>query len=214
MEVKTIRGQVYQILRDEICSGKYAPGTRLQEQELAERIGVSRSPVREALKTLAGDGLLIEVPNKGVFTKTFTDRDIDEIFDMRLMLETYSIHRCSGSLTSARIQQLFDVLAQLEKTHTAGDLGTYVEFDETFHRLLVEMSENSLVQLTYERVRSMNQQFRVLSLSSQKRFDESLTEHSQIAEALAVRDLNGAERVLRTHLELARDMIKERLPHS
>ncbi len=213
MAVQTIRRQVYQMLRDEICSGKYAPGTWLQEKELAERIGVSRSPIREALKTLVGDGLLIEVPNKGVFTKTFTDRDIDEIFDMRLMLETYSIHRCSSRLTSARIQKLFDLLEHLEQTYSEKDLESYTVFDEDLHRFIVEMSENSLVGSTYERVRSMNQQFRVLSLSSQRRFEESLIEHRHIVHALAVGDFNGAERVLRTHLELACKTIKDRLSH-
>lgn len=211
MAVQTIRGQVYKILRDEICGGKYAPGTWLQEQELAERIGVSRSPVREALKTLVGDGLLIEVPNKGVFTKTFTDRDIDEIFDMRLMLETYAIHRCASRLTSARIQGLFDILEKLEQTCAARDLESYTVFDEELHRFLVDMSENSLVISTYDRVRSMNQQFRVLSLSSKRRFEESLIEHRQIVHSLAVGDFKVAERVLRTHLELACSTIKEQI---
>ena len=79
--IKTIRNQVYQILKDDICEGRFAPGQWLQENELAERLCVSRSPIREALRQLASDGLVVEIPNKGVFVKEFTARDIEEIFD-------------------------------------------------------------------------------------------------------------------------------------
>ena len=68
--IKTIRNQVYQILKDDICEGRFAPGQWLQENELAERLCVSRSPIREALRQLASDGLVVEIPNKGVFVKS------------------------------------------------------------------------------------------------------------------------------------------------
>lgn len=209
--IKTIRGQVYQILRGEISNGKYEPGTWLQEMELAERLGVSRSPVREALRKLVADGLLIEVPNKGVFVREFTVRDIDEIFDMRVMLESYGIRHSRKNMTSARLQQLFDKLKLLEQTYAAGDLEAYTRADEELHILIVSLGDNSLVSSTYDRVRSMNQQFRVLSLSSHRRFDESLSEHRQVIHALAVGDTDGADNINRVHLELACKAIKEQL---
>ena len=76
--VTTMREQVYEILRDEICRGEYPPGTRLQELDLTEHLNVSRSPVREALRQLVSDGLLLEIPNKGVYVKEFTVKDIEE----------------------------------------------------------------------------------------------------------------------------------------
>ena len=91
--IKTIRNQVYQILKDDICEGRFAPGQWLQENELAERLCVSRSPIREALRQLASDGLVVEIPNKGVFVKEFTARDIEEIFDLRVLLEDYAISK-------------------------------------------------------------------------------------------------------------------------
>lgn len=210
-KVKTIRGQVYQILRNDICSGKYEPGFWLQEKELAEELGVSRSPVREALRQLVSDGLVVEVPNKGVFVKEFTPRDIDEIFDMRVMLESYGIQKSRRNLTTVRRQHLFELLEQMEKTYAAGDMEGYVRADEEFHIRLVELGGNSLVESTYDRVRSMNQQFRVLSLSSHQRFDESMEEHRKLIHALAVSDIPTAEATLRVHLELARRTIKEQL---
>ncbi len=210
-KVKTIRGQVYQILRGDICSGKYAPGFWLQEKELAEKLGVSRSPVREALRQLVSDGLVIEVPNKGVFVKEFTLRDIDEIFDMRVLLETYGIQHSRKNLTSVRRQKFFELLETLEKSCAAGDMESYVQADEKLHIRIVELGGNSLVESTYDRVRSMNQQFRVLSLSSHQRFEDSMEEHRRLIHALAVGDVGTAEETVRIHLELARRTIKEQL---
>lgn len=209
--VRTIRGQVYQILRGEICSGKYEPGFWLQEKELADTLGVSRSPVREALRQLVSDGLVIEVPNKGAFVKEFTLRDIDEIFDMRVMLESYGLQKGRKNLTSIRRQKLFELLEVLERGHAVGDMDKYVQADEELHIRIVELGGNSLVDSTYDRVRSMNQQFRVLSLSSDQRFTESLGEHRRLIQALAVGDIATAEETMRTHLELARRTIKEKL---
>lgn len=210
-KVKTIRGQVYQILRNDICGGKYGPGFWLQEKELAETLGVSRSPVREALRQLVADGLVIEVPNKGVFVKEFTIRDIDEIFDMRIMLESYGIQKSRKNLTNVRRQKLFELLDILEKSCARGDMEKYVQADEELHIRIVELGGNSLVESTYDRVRSMNQQFRVLSLTSHQRFEESMEEHRRLIHTLAVGDVMAAEEVLRVHLELARRTIKEQL---
>lgn len=211
---KTIRGQVYQILRDDICSGKYAPGFWLQEKELAEKLGVSRSPVREAMRLLVADGLVIEVPNKGVFVKEFTLRDIDEIFDMRVLLETYSIRKSRKNLTSVRRQKLFELLDLLERSCAAGDMDQYVQADEELHIRIVELGGNSLVESTYDRVRSMNQQYRVLSLTSHQRFSDSMEEHRKLIHTLAVGDITVAEETARIHLELARRTIKEQLMKS
>ena len=209
--IKIVRDQVYQILRDEICSGKYPPGSWLQESELSEHLGVSRSPVRESLRRLVADGLMVEIPNKGVFVKEFTQRDIDEIFDMRVMLESYAIRKSRSRMTSARLEKLVDLLGKLERTHLAGDLATYTCTDEALHNRIVELSDNSLVISTYDRVRSMNQQFRVLSLSSRKRFDESLEEHRKLVHLLTVADVEAACEVNTHHLELACQCIKAHL---
>ena len=209
--ISTIREQVYQILRDEICSGEFAPGTRLQEIELAEHLNVSRSPIREALRQLTADGLLIDIPNKGVYVKEFTVKDIKEIFDLRVMLESYSIYHSVGHITSARLERLLKILDELEKSFASDDLKTYTSTDEKLHVEIVHLADNSLINEIYERVRSMNQQFRILSLMDHKRFKESLDEHRTIIESLTSGDIETANKVNRYHLELARDAIIERL---
>ena len=209
--VTTIREQVYQILRDEICRGVYAPGTRLQEVELAENLNVSRSPVREALRQLSADGLLLEIPNKGVYVKEFTVKDIGEIFDLRVMLETYGIFHSAGQITSARRERLLRLLSELETFFQNGDLESYTSTDEKLHTQIVRLGDNSLINDTYERVRSMNQQFRILSLMDNRRFRESLDEHREIVHSLVTGNLKKADEVNRHHLELARQAILKRM---
>ena len=209
--ITTIREQVYKILRDDICQGVYPPGTRLQEVELAENLNVSRSPVREALRQLAADGLLLEIPNKGVYIKEFTVKDIEEIYDLRVMLESYGILHSDGHITSMRRERLLGLLTEMENYLEKGDLRSYTSVDERLHNHIVHLGDNSLINDTYDRVRSMNQQFRILSLMDEQRFRESMEEHREIVHALVTGDLAKADEVNHHHLELARQAILRRM---
>lgn len=209
--ITTIREQVYKILRDDICQGVYPPGTRLQEVELAEGLNVSRSPVREALRQLAADGLLLEIPNKGVYVKEFTVKDIEEIYDLRVMLESYGILHSIGHITAMRRERLLGLLKDMEDYLRKDDLQSYTSLDEKLHNHIVHLGDNSLINDTYDRVRSMNQQFRILSLMDKQRFRESLDEHREIVHALVTGDLKHADDVNRHHLELARIAILKRM---
>ena len=209
--ITTIREQVYKILRDDICQGVYEPGTRLQEVELAENLNVSRSPVREALRQLSADGLLLEIPNKGVYVKEFTVKDIEEIYDLRVMLESYGILHSAGHITSMRRERLLGMLTEMETFLDKGDVQAYTSVDEKLHNQIVHLGDNSLINDTYDRVRSMNQQFRILSLMDQQRFSDSLDEHRKIVHALVTGDLKRADDINREHLELARQTILKRM---
>lgn len=98
-QINTISGQVYQIIREDICSGAYPPGYWLQENELAKRLSISRSPVREALRRLVADHLVVEIPNKGTFVRDFSLKDIQEVFDVRVMLESYALDHIYENMT-------------------------------------------------------------------------------------------------------------------
>ena len=132
--IMTMKHQIYQIIKKEICDGNYPPGQWLQEKELAEQLNVSRSPVREALKQLVDEGLAIEYPNKGVFVKEFTVKDIEEIYDLRTLLESYAIKNSVKTLTSINIQELMDILQKLVKCYEDNDLAHYIEIDSHLHQ--------------------------------------------------------------------------------
>lgn len=205
--IKTIRNQVYQILKDDICEGRFAPGQWLQENELAERLCVSRSPIREALRQLASDGLVVEIPNKGVFVKEFTARDIEEIFDLRVLLEDYAISKLQHHLTTADMQQLIDCLNEMERLHAQKNLRAYTDMDSKLHGLLIELCGNSLLESMYARIHSLNQQFRIYSLTSTQRFNESMEEHRDIVHCLLTNNADEARAINKRHLQLAKDKI-------
>lgn len=209
--VQTIRNQVYQILKKQICSGEYPPRFWLQEQELAASLQVSRSPVREALRRLVADGLADEIPNKGVFVRSFSAQDIEEIFEIRTLLEGYAIRKGHANYSPQQQEALLKLLQELETAHTAGDLELYTQLDDKLHLTIVQWCGNQLAAEMYGRVHSMVRQFRIYSLTASVRFQDSLSEHRGVVEALLQGDWERAEEINRTHLELANRQILNQL---
>ena len=207
--VVNIRTQVYNAIKENICNGLYEPGQRLQETELAASLQVSRSPVREALRQLAADGLVVELPNRGVFVRQFTPLDIEEIFDVRVLLESYCIQRSTQFMTPERMDELLGCLQQLTYYHGLGDMTRHIEADFQLHGLIIRLGGNHLVESLYQRVSAQIQQFRIYSLESKRRFRESLVEHTTIVHCILTGNTEEADRVNRRHLQLARDKINE-----
>lgn len=206
-QIQTISQQVYEILKDEICSGDYQPGVRLQEVEVAERLHVSRSPVREALHRLQGDGLVSEIPNKGVYVRNFSESDIENIFEVREAIENYAIMHLEGKLNTEKREGLKKMVREFQAYYDLDDLPSYIVVDQSFHNYLVECSGNLLLMELYEKVRLMNQRFRIFSLKTRQRFDESLVEHRSIVENILAGNYEEACRINSTHLGLAREKV-------
>lgn len=209
--ITTIKYQVYQIIKEDICNGIYPPGYWLQEAELSAKLNVSRSPIREALRQLVADGLVVEYPNRGVFVKEFTAKDIEDVFDLRILLESYAIRHSGKNMTTAHIEKLLASMALLIKLHQENDCQGYIREDTHLHQMIIELGGNELVKDIYERVYSMVQQFRIYSLISTQRFDESVTEHTEIIRNLLAGNSKEADRLNQVHLSLAREKIIEHL---
>lgn len=207
----TIKQQVYNILKDRISNGIYKPGEWLQEYDLANDLSVSRSPVREALRHLASDGLVISVPNKGVFVKEFSPKDIEDIYDLRVMLESYSIQKSHENLTEEKKKAFLKCISGLKHLHYVKNLQSYIELDTKLHNLIISLSGNGLVEATYDKLHSMCKQFRIYSLTGQQRFDESVEEHRNIVHSMLTGNIIEAERINKIHLELAKEKILEYL---
>lgn len=205
----TIRDQVYQLLKEEICDGKYEPGYWLQEKEVADRLRVSRSPVREALRQLTRDGLVRDIPNKGVFVREFSIRDIQDVFDLRIMMESFALLHTDPGLDTASKETLLEMLGRIEQGHTQGDRKTYIEADILFHHYLIELCGNDFLVKAYGDIYSMIKQFCIYSLIDLQRFDESMVEHREIAHAVVTGQLEEAERLDRRHLELTKEKLAE-----
>lgn len=207
----TIRDQVYSILRERICSGYYEQGSWLMEQEICEDLGVSRSPVREAIRQLSSDGLIVSVPNKGSHIRSFTAKDIDEIFEVRVMLEDYGIEASARTMTEKERQRLLKLSEDFRRTFQINNMTEYIAADEELHDTLVEFGRSNLINEIYAHVRSLNQQFRVSSLNINTRFEDSVTEHCSLIDKLLCGNIKEAKNINHTHLLLAAKTIKNTL---
>lgn len=204
----TIKDQVYHILKNDICDRYYKPGQWLQEKELAARLNVSRSPVREALRELASDGLVTEIPNKGVFVRRFSPKDISDIFDMRVMLENYCISHSPARLTAELTDELLRFIPALKAAHDEYHLEEYIDIDTDLHRFIIRLGGNAIVENSYNGISSMIQPFRIYSLTDVQRFDDSVVEHTNMIRSIADGDVEKAAQANRQHLEFAlRDIL-------
>lgn len=205
----TIRDQVYQLLKDEICNGVYEPGYWLQEKEVAQRLKVSRSPVREALRQLTRDGLVRDIPNKGVFVREFSIRDIEDVFDLRIMMESFALLHTSPDLATEKKEGLLELLRQVEQGHQTEDRKEYIRADIQLHHYLIELCGNQFLVEAYSDIYSMIKQFCIYSLIDLTRFNNSMSEHRQIVHSILTGQMEEAEKINRLHLELTKAKLAE-----
>lgn len=206
-QVMTIQEQVYQFLKEDICSGAFQPGQHLQELAIANQYRVSRSPVREALRRLAADGLVEESPNRGVTVKRYSAEDMEEIFEMRVMMENEAIDRLTPAKILSIKDALLQLLEQMKQVHRRGDLPEYITMDSRLHRMLVQGSENRLLFRLYDHIDTLIRQFRRFSLVDPVRYADSMTEHEHVVRMLLEGNNAGAKDENRRHLLLARDQV-------
>jgi len=201
----TIKEQVYSILKGKILDGTFCPGQWLQESKIANDLGVSRSPVREALQQLLGDGLAVNIPNKGVFVKQITEKDMLDIFQVRMCFETLGIQHSQENMTDEIRQQLIDLKTKLNHFYQAQDKQNYIREDSRLHQLIIQLTGNKLIQDVSVRIYTMEHLSRTISLYDTERFNESLAEHIGTIDGILQGDISLALEYNNRHLILARE---------
>lgn len=207
IKLSTIKEQVYEIIKGKILSGEIKPGDWLQESKLAQNLNVSRSPVREALKELVGEGILENIPNKGVFVKILNKKDIYNIFEFRETMEKFAIEKAVDLATVEDVEALDKLYLRLVEIYNKNDVSEYCKIDTELHNILFAMSNNEIIYNIVNNVFPLLQPFRIISLSREGRFKESLEEHKGIIEGIKERNFEKAWRYDSIHLKLARDVI-------
>ena len=194
------RLQVYARIRDAIVAHELAPGARIQDLKLAADLGVSRTPVREALLQLAGEGLVEMLPQHGTYVARISVAAVREAQFIREALELAAIREAVDRLDDA---QLVAIEANLEaQRRTGGDGGRFYLLDEEFHRLLLQASGHAGVARVADQSRAHLDRVRRLSLPSELVTNELIPQHAAIVHRLRARDGDGAEAALRDHLRL------------
>ncbi len=195
--------RVYQALKDRIISQEIVVGSRLRDEELASQLGVSRTPVREALMHLAREGLVEVIPRSGTRVRTFTEQDIEEIFDVRISLEVLGIRKATPLLSQTDISRLHHMWDKAKTSIEKGDVRPMIEFDLEMHRMIVEASGNRQLREMMDRITQFVALFRNLGATTpeHREFTHRIPE---IVEALERRDIQGAAEALKEHINSAR----------
>ncbi|HEU4701981.1 MAG TPA: GntR family transcriptional regulator [Conexibacter sp.] len=195
-------------LRARILSGELRPGERILEVPLAEQLRLSRGPIREALRVLVAEGLVVRQPRLGAIVVPIDERTVDEVYSLRIALETFAARRAFERYQGNLSLQLLVPLEQMREALDAGRPNDVLEPDIAFHLALVEAADNGRLLETW---RGLVGPLRILlGLTAQRASDEhrrSLLGHEQIYERVKARDVEGTVATLTEHLQTASDMV-------
>jgi len=201
VESRILSDQVASFLFRELVSGRLHQGERINETHLARTLGISRNPIREALRRLEEHGLLVSTPRRGTSVRTFSKDDIDDIYSLRIVLESFAIEQALPRMTQADHEGLAAIVEAMEvAAHTGNEIGL-VENDRLFHRRLCELSGNSQ---TLRALLSMQAEMRLLIALIERHFESlhaAATDHWPIVAAMRTGDTAAAVAAIRAHIE-------------
>jgi len=204
MNTKLINRPLYEDvaerLREQIFAHELAPGSWLDEQSLALAFGISRTPMREAIKVLASEGLVTTKMNKGAYVTEVERRDLEQIFTVLSLLEGEAAKETALRATEAELTQLDDLHHRLEKAAADRDLDQFFEINVRFHEMIQEIAANPWMNGVINDLRKVLKLQRRDSLSRSGRLLSSLVEHREILQAILKRDPLAAEEAMRKHL--------------
>jgi DNA-binding GntR family transcriptional regulator len=197
---QVLSGQVSEVILQGLMDGQLRPGDRLVEKDIADLLGVSRSPIREALTELAQLGVTVREPGRGSRIREWSRRDLEEMFGVREVLEGFAARLAARNLTPAARKPFEKVISRMRSTAARGDHMGIVELDLTFHQLMWDLSRNDLLRRT---LTSLSHQFRVF-LTLNWRFHGGLDtvsdNHMRLLEALDTGDDEVVSRAIREHV--------------
>lgn len=194
-----------------IYSGEIPPGERLNEAALALRMGTSRGPIREAIRILTGLGLVTAVPNRGVYVRQISVREMLEIYELRALIFGYAAERACEHLDDPHRAELEQLLARMDAACEAGDGSGYYELNLRFHALLLELSGNQRAHQAYDDHVKELHLFRRSFFNSPGNMRRSNAEHRAIFEAVAKGEARRARTLAERHVLSGRDRLLARL---
>jgi len=198
--------KAYRSIRERILSGTFEQGMHLKEEELAVICGVSRTPIRDALRKLAADDYVRIVPNHGTFVSSWSDDDIDEIFHLRAIIEAYGARRVAERASADEIDGLTECCDAIESELEKGesfDKDTFFAANRRFHQILREAGQSERLAATLNRLVEQPVVMRTVISYTLDDFARSNRHHREIVEAITARDGDWAEAIMRSHIHAA-----------
>ncbi|MBW2004984.1 MAG: GntR family transcriptional regulator [Deltaproteobacteria bacterium] len=208
VEIKSLMTVVLDNIRRRILTGEFRPGQKINESEIAVNLGISRSPVREAFRILERDGLITTLPRKGSYITDISLRDLEELFEIRKILECYGLD-CIKKMAKKYPDKITAMIEELEKNL----LKKYDPFSviSGFHYSLVEVSNNSRLIELYKILAVSLRRYWIIYHSKKGQQDISLEHHQGIVNILRKGDYPGAKKLLKKHTQYVKGIVGERV---
>jgi DNA-binding GntR family transcriptional regulator len=211
---KPLREVVYEELKLLILTGKISPGTRMMEVELAEEMGVSRTPVREAIRKLEKEGLVVIEPRRGAYASSMSTKDMVDILEVRQTMEGLAAQFAAARMTEEQKRELIRTSDAFNQAVLSGDAKEMIKNDTRFHHLIVEGTGNKLLISMVEQLQEMVLRFRYLYYDDFRRAEKMPDEHKQILEGIVKGDTLMARNAADGHIDNLKQMvISEEVKH-
>jgi DNA-binding GntR family transcriptional regulator len=207
VERQRLHDLVVEHLQNLIIEGGLEPGAKLNERELCERLGISRTPLREAMKVLATEGLIEIVPNRGAFVSRMDETEIRETFELMSGLEAMSGELAAERISPAEIAEIKALHADMLARRSERDLAGYYSLNQAIHNKINEAARNSVMREVYLSVNRRLMALRFKSNFREDRWDRAVAEHDEMIQALEKRDGKRLATILRQHLLEKRDSV-------
>lgn len=204
MRPESFKEQIYKILKSKILNFEYQDGEILNERKISEELNVSRTPVREALKALEAEDWVEYIPYKGIVIKQMSLQELEEIFQIRKVLESLMVELALPKITNSDIERLQKNVNQQHKIADEGsnNYEAFLALDTEFHGILADINPNNMLKKTLSNFREKIRRQGLQSLySGQERFGNSVQEHQKILDAIQKRDMELAKHEMEDHIE-------------
>jgi len=199
--------QVTTRLRTMLIEGRIEPGAKLNERELCELLGVSRTPLREAIKLLASEGLVDLLPNRGAVAVRLGEADVLQTFEVLADLEGLSGELAAQRITDEELSEIRALHFEMLASHARKDLSSYYRLNAAIHTAINRAARNPVLTRTYDSINARVQSLRFRTNQDAAKWKRAIREHEQMIEALEARDPAALRRVLVGHLENKRDTV-------
>ena len=198
---RPLREIVYEELKRQILVGEIAPGTRMMEVEMAEDMGVSRTPVREAIRKLEKEGLVTIEPRRGAYASDISIKDMVDVLEVRQMLEGMAASMAAQKVTEEEKLDFVEANSAYKNAVKKGNIEEIIRYDELFHQLIVSYSGNKTLNQLLSQVQELALRFRYIYYDDFSRYENMPVEHEEIEEAIISGDTQKAKVVAEEHVE-------------
>lgn len=204
-----LRDVVFNTLREAILKGELKPGERMMELQLASKLGVSRTPIREAIRMLEQEGLAVTIPRRGAEVAKMTEKDMQDVLQIRDALDELAASLACKAITAEELEELKRTMREFEDYTKTGDVKRIAEADVRFHDIIYKATRNPKLENMLNNLREQMYRYRVEYLKNEKSYPTLVREHSQMVEGLCKRDEKMVIDAMHTHVENQANAVKE-----